>query len=83
VTGYVLCQGNLIKDLTSEFVYGAFRTYQVPLSLIAEQTRLDVGHLIRHDPLEKRRKREGVEATKKSLFVEISGPSDLVLGARD
>jgi endonuclease G len=40
VTGYLLCQGNLIRDLTTEFVYGQFRTYQVPLALIAEQTGL-------------------------------------------
>jgi endonuclease G len=79
VTGYVLCQGNLIKDLTTEFVYGAFRTYQVPLKLIADQARLDLDHLLRYDPLAARRKREGIETTTKSLFVAVNGASDLVI----
>src|SRR5262249_42026236 len=79
VTGYILCQGSLIKDLTSEFIYGAFRTYQVPLTLIAEQARLDLDHLLFHDPLAARREREGIEETNKSLFVAINGASDLVI----
>jgi endonuclease G len=79
VTGYILCQGSLIKALTSEFVYGAFRTYQVPLTLIAEQARLDLDHLLSQDPLAARREREGIEETNKSLFVAINGASDLVI----
>jgi endonuclease G len=79
ITGYVLCQGNLIKDLTDEFVYGAFRTYQVPLMLIAERARLDLDRLLRYDPLAARRKREGIEGTTRSLFVAVNGVSDLIL----
>jgi endonuclease G len=79
VTGYILCQGSLIKDLTSEFVYGAFRTYQVPLSLIADQAQLDLNHLLSYDPLTARREREGIDNTSRSLFVAINGASDLVI----
>ena len=79
MTGYILCQGSLIKDLTSEFVYGAFRTYQVPLTLIADQARLDLDHLLSHDPLAARRRREGIEDTNRSLFVAINGAFDLVI----
>jgi hypothetical protein len=63
----------------SEFVYGAFRTYQVPLFLIANHARLDLNHLLSHDPLTARREREGIDNTSRSLFVAINGASDLVI----
>jgi endonuclease G len=48
-TAYLQTQKNLIEDL--EFVYGAMRTYQVPVSRIEAITGLDFGGLRNHDPL--------------------------------
>lgn len=45
-TGYVLSQGEIIKDLTGvAFVFGEFRTYQVQISKIEAVTGLDFGRL--------------------------------------
>ncbi|MER9456624.1 DNA/RNA non-specific endonuclease [Mesorhizobium sp. M0478] len=77
-TGYILAQGDLIKGLTGEFVYGAFKTYQVEVAQIGELARLDVGHLSKHDPFAKRRKAESLAGTRGS-FRSINGTSDLVL----
>lgn len=76
VTGYVLTQGDLIRDLTQEFVYGDFLGYQVPVSLIGEVTGLDVGHLAAHDPLPRRAAEEG---TGDRRFRVVRGPEDLRL----
>jgi endonuclease G, mitochondrial len=48
-TAYMQTQKNLIVDL--EFAYGGYKTYQVPVSLIAELTELDFGELPDFDPL--------------------------------
>ena len=48
-TAYLQTQKNLIVDL--EFAYGAYKTYQVPVSLIEELTGLSFGDLRDHDPL--------------------------------
>lgn len=48
-TAYLQTQKNLIEDL--EFAYGAYRTYQVPISQIEAITGLDFGDLRTHDPL--------------------------------
>lgn len=48
-TAYMQTQKNLIVDL--EFAYGGYKTYQVPVSLIAELTELDFGDLPDFDPL--------------------------------
>lgn len=51
-TGYVLSHGPMIRDLVeSVFVYGSYKTYQVRIALIAEQTGLDFGALVDADPL--------------------------------
>jgi endonuclease G, mitochondrial len=50
-TGYVLSQGQLIEDITEGFVYGQYRTYQVPVAAIAAATSLDLGALVGADPL--------------------------------
>ena len=53
-TGYVLSQGKLIGDITEAFVFGQYRTYQVPVKTIAEATGLDFKGLIAADALRKR-----------------------------
>lgn len=74
-TGYVLTQGDMIRDLTeTAFVYGEYKTYQVKLSKIAELTGLDFGPLAEHDPL--RLEPEGVFG--KAAF-PINGTENLIL----
>ncbi len=48
-TGYMLSQTDLLTDI--EFVFGQFRTYQVPIAEIEAQTRLNFGKLRNADPL--------------------------------
>jgi endonuclease G, mitochondrial len=48
-TAYLQSQQNLIDDL--EFVYGEYKTYQVPVSKIEALTELDFGNLRNHDPI--------------------------------
>jgi endonuclease G len=50
-TGYVLSQGKLIEDITEAFVFGQYRTYQVPVSTIEDATGLDFGGLVEADAL--------------------------------
>lgn len=50
-TGFVLSQGRLVEDITDSFVYGQYRTYQVPVFTIAEATGLDFGVLVNSDPM--------------------------------
>ena len=66
-TGYVLSQADYLGDL--EFVYGEFKTYQVPLTQIEQKTGLRFG-LSEHDPLDR------VEAHPQR---EIRAPSDIAL----
>ncbi len=76
VTGYVLTQGDLIRDLMQEFVYGDFLSYQVPVSLIGQVTGLGVDHLAVHDPLPRRAAEEGAANRP---FRLVRGPNDLRL----
>lgn len=78
VTGYLLSQGDLIKGLTGEFVYGAFRTYQVEVAEIGRLARLDVDHLVMHDAFARRRHSEGL-AESVGRFQVVNGAGDLVL----
>lgn len=73
VTGYLVSQGTLIRDMLREFAYGGFMTYQVPLREMAAVTGLDLSHLIPHDPLERERQR--TETVARSIL----GPADIVL----
>ncbi|NJN36354.1 MAG: hypothetical protein HC794_03970 [Nitrospiraceae bacterium] len=73
VTGYVLSHGPLIAGMTeASFVYGKYKTYQVALSLIEQNTGLDFGDLKGFDPL---------GSAQESLFgaaaFQISGPDSL------
>jgi endonuclease G, mitochondrial len=49
VTGYIVSQRDFMDDL--EFAFGPFRTYQVPVATIEEQSGLDFGGLNEFDPL--------------------------------
>jgi endonuclease G len=53
-TGYVLSQGTLIGDITEAFVFGQYRTYQVPVATIATSTGLDFKGLVAADALRRR-----------------------------
>ena len=48
-TAYMLSQRDLLTDL--EFVFGQFRTYQLPIKDLEERTGLDFGKLRNADPL--------------------------------
>jgi endonuclease G len=53
-TGYLLSQAALIDELEAapaEFSYGAYRTFQVPVSRVEDLTRLSFGALRDADPL--------------------------------
>ncbi len=67
-TGYMLSQSHLIDDL--EFVFGGFRTYQVPIQLLESKTGLYFGQLNQHDPM-------GVNELRGQQ--EINGPRDITL----
>ncbi|ROO86059.1 endonuclease G [Actinocorallia herbida] len=73
VTGYLLSQAALLKDLVTEeaFSYGAYRTFQVPVRRVAELTGLGLSAHIAADPLAR------LEAT--ALPREILRAEDLVL----
>jgi endonuclease G len=49
-TGYLLSQGEWLDDL--EFVFGEYRTFQVPISTIENLTGLNFGNLSQDDPLQ-------------------------------
>jgi endonuclease G, mitochondrial len=68
-TGYVVSQADLITDL--EFVFGQFRTYQVPLRRLEALCGLRFGALVDADPL---RDQESVTAVRQLL-----SSSDIVL----
>ncbi len=78
-TGYLLSQESLLTGLEvmlEEFSYGAYRTYQVPISQIEGLTGLSLGDLTSVDPL------SGTEATGDEAVRsprEVSSPADLVL----
>lgn len=68
-TAYTLSQRDLVTGL--EFLFGEFRTYQVPLRQIEEWTDLDFGSLRSFDP------KEGLEGP--AAAVEIKGSTDIQL----
>ena len=75
-TGYVLSQGRMIRNLLeAEFIFGEYKTYQVQIKRIEEETGLDFGNLRELDPL-------GVdtEAPFSVVVRRIEGPESLVLG---
>lgn len=72
ITGYLQSQEKHLPEL--EFVYGEFKTYQVPLRKIATLTGLDFDAMLPFDPLQGD---GGLEAADRA--VEITGPESLVL----
>jgi endonuclease G, mitochondrial len=66
-TGYILSQANYLGDL--EFVFGEFKTYEVPIIRIEQKTKLTFG-LEAYDPLAR---------TEARPEREIRGPMDLIL----
>ena len=71
-TAYLQTQKNLIADL--EFAYGAYKTYQVPVTLIEELSGLSFGVLRQFDPLAA----TGVEEAAVAGLV-IENPEDIRL----
>jgi endonuclease G len=75
-TAYLLSQAALIDELPQEeFVFGKYRSFQVPIRKIEQLTGLDFGTLKKSDPLEKKAAR-GIEA---SQIREIGAPSEAIL----
>jgi endonuclease G len=73
-TAYLLSQADMISGF--EFTFGAFKTYQVKVSRVAELTGLDFGPLAAADPLAARG--GGFEAAARAA-VEVTGAESLVL----
>ena len=70
----VLSQEELLEQMMAEaFVYGEYRTFQVPVTEIEEKTRLGFGELRDHDP--KHTLAEAAPARR----VELADFSEIVL----
>jgi len=67
-TGYLLSQSEFIDDL--EFLYGEYKTYQLPIHTIEAKTGLSFGEFPSHDPLDL------IESMRPRI---IQGPTDLML----
>ena len=67
-TAYILSQSRFLDDI--EFVFGSYRTYQVPIAVVEEQTGIRFGELSKFDPIG--------EIESVGLHV-IEGPEDLIL----
>lgn len=74
-TGYVLTQGDLIKDLTeAAFVLGDYKTYQVPIRFIEAETGLSWANLRESDPLN-----DATENLFGASVIPVDGPLSLTL----
>lgn len=73
-TGYMLSQADMVDDL-SEFVFGKYQTYQVPVARIERLTGLDFGALRERDPIADEGELEIVGAPSARV---IRGPGDIV-----
>lgn len=77
-TGYVLSQGRMIRDLVeAAFVFGQYKTYQVQIARIEQETGLDFGKLREFDPLG-----DKLESSFRAGAREVNGPEDLWLRRR-
>ncbi len=75
-TAYMLTQKHLLGGLEegpAGFVFGAYRTYQVPVARVERLTGLSFGNLSTFDPL------FGQEGVGEADAREVRGPDDLVL----
>ena len=71
-TAYVQSQRDLISDLEA-FMFGEYKTYQLPVRKVEQLTGLRFGRLSQHDPL------ETGPVARGSVARLIGGPEDLVL----
>lgn len=74
VAGFLVCQGDLIRVLTQEFVSGGYRAYQLPLDRLGAITGLDVSHLAAQDALLRNAAAGGPSGPQLRV---ISGPNDI------
>ena len=70
--GFLVCQGELVKEIKQEQAHGDYLTYQVPVTLIGALTGLDVAHLAALDSL----------PASRQEFCLVRGPEDLKFGAQ-
>ncbi|MEJ7608880.1 MAG: DNA/RNA non-specific endonuclease, partial [Bryobacteraceae bacterium] len=74
-TGYMLSQSDLLTDI--EFVFGQFRTYQVPIAVVEAVAGLDFGKLESVDPVRSQKGfRERSRGCKISCFNRQHDPSE-------
>ena len=74
-TAYMLSQASMIKDIT-EFVFGQYRTYQVPVARVEKLTGLRFGNVANFDPLKGQPIDEALAVGARSSRV-IEGPRDI------
>lgn len=91
-TGYVLSQGDMIRDFTEAIVFGDWGTYQVPIAMIAKATGLTLTQLVAADTMnhaKPRAKRKGAKGRKRGkpeglatglAVIPISSAKDIYLG---
>lgn len=75
-TAYLLSQADLLGNI--EFAFGAYRTWQVPIALIEQRTRLDFAALRPYDPLD-----AGTREGPAPRPQPISGWRDIILGRQE
>jgi len=74
-TGYLLTQGEMIRDLTeAAFILGEYKTYQVSIKRIEELTGFDWRGLRENDPL-----KDSTESVFGESVIPVYGPESLVL----
>jgi endonuclease G len=72
-TAYVLTQRSLVDDFEAPFVFGQYRTYQVPITRVGTLTGLSFGNLPDFDPL------AGSEATAAADVRPLDTLADVLL----
>ncbi len=72
-TAYVLTQRSLVDDFEAPFVFGQYRTYQVPITRVGNLTGLSFGNLPDFDPL------AGSEATAAADVRPLDSVADVLL----
>lgn len=75
-SGYALSQGRMLRGIIkAEFIYGQYRTYQLPIATIAEETGLALNHFVAIDSL----MRIAEEGADGSMMGIVNGPGDMIL----
>ena len=73
-TGFVLSYGRMVRSIAEGFVYGRYKTYQVPIVCIAEETGLGFDHLAKSDNFA-----SALETKPLIMAKIIDCPEDIVL----